>query len=261
MERKNRNILVVLIAAVIVVAVFSSFGLNLFPKNYPHIVLPTAAPTGMQPIQPSQEGEGVTWIGVTPDTVQSVVSTLKRPDNYYREITVRYGADGGTLTAQVWVDGGWTRTDAVNSRSGLVRHTIVGDGMLYYWYNNDQTARSAPADEKSPDLDGPHIPTFEDVLSLDKSLITGAGYEEKDGENCVYVSVRDEELDQEQRYWISTGSYCLLIAAEITRGDEVLMSMSSSAMEQPVPADASFALPDGTVLHTVTGPESAAGPT
>lgn len=40
MEGKNRTIFVVLIAIVIVVAVFSSFGLNLFAPTAPEITLP-----------------------------------------------------------------------------------------------------------------------------------------------------------------------------------------------------------------------------
>ena len=41
MERRNRNILVGLIGVVIVIAVFSSFGLPLFASPTPTIVLPT----------------------------------------------------------------------------------------------------------------------------------------------------------------------------------------------------------------------------
>ena len=40
MEGRNRTIFVVLIAIVIVVAVFSSFGLNLFAPAAPEITLP-----------------------------------------------------------------------------------------------------------------------------------------------------------------------------------------------------------------------------
>ena len=41
MERKKRNLMVVLIAAVIVVAILASFGLRLFVPDTAKIVLPT----------------------------------------------------------------------------------------------------------------------------------------------------------------------------------------------------------------------------
>lgn len=47
MERKNRNILVALIAVVIIAAVFSSFGLPLFANPTATITLPTPVPTGL----------------------------------------------------------------------------------------------------------------------------------------------------------------------------------------------------------------------
>ena len=46
MEGRNRTIFVVLIAIVIVVAVFSSFGLNLFAPAAPEITLPAVYPGG-----------------------------------------------------------------------------------------------------------------------------------------------------------------------------------------------------------------------
>ena len=79
MERRNRNILVVLIGIVITVAIFSSFGLGLFAPDTAKIQLPTPAAS------PTQEPDGAddyVWVDITPQNVQHVIgNTLSRPDS------------------------------------------------------------------------------------------------------------------------------------------------------------------------------------
>lgn len=245
MERHNRNIFVALIAAVIVAAVFSSFGLSLFAGPTPQIVLPTPAPTGQEPGDESQ-GSGVR-VEVSPDTVQSVIAALDRQESYSRVVTSTL--EGATAAASVWVDGAWTRADMLLP-TGRIVHTIIGDGRVWRWYDNDPATVTWAADGASVDVDGQRIPTYEDVLALDKSLITAAGYEEKNGYACVYVQADVPELDQRERYWVSADNG-LLVAAETETGGEVVYAMASDAPEIPVSVQASFSLPDGTLLHTV----------
>ncbi len=252
MERRNRNILVVLIAAVISVAVLASFGLNLFAAPLPPIVMPTPPADAGQGVDPDglQGSTGLVRVEVTPETVQNVIATLSRPDSYYREVTLTdfWGTDGSaSTTARVWVDGGWTKTEAVWS-SGTVRTSIVGDGAVWWWYQGSREAASAPADGRSADLEGQRIPTYEDVLALDQARITGARYEEREGLSCIYVETASSRLGRLERYWVSEESG-LLVAAETLDGDRVIASMSSYTVERPVPANAAFTLPDGTVLH------------
>lgn len=250
MERRNRNILVLLIALVIVAAAFSSFGMEYFAGNTPEITLPEIThPAGPEGEEPGRT-DGVIRVEVTPDTVQGVVETLERPASYYQEITVTYGAAGGSLTAKQWVDGGWSRTEAALP-GGMIRHTIVGEGMVHYWYGNSRTWASAPGDQRSHDLEGPHIPTYEDILDVEKDHITRAGYEEKDDMACVFAEIIDSELGSVSRYWVSVDNG-LLVAAERARGEELLLTMSAAGIERPVAAGTVFALPDGTQLHAVS---------
>ncbi len=244
MERRNRNILIVLTAVVIVIAVFSSFGLPLFTGPTAKIVLPTPLPTD-QGQQDTLGPGGGTRVEVTPSTVQDVIAALSRLESYSRTVTTTL--EGAVTTAQVWVDGGWTRADMILP-SGLAVHTIVGDGTVWRWYSGDRTAVSWRADSASVDVEGQRIPTYEDVLELPVDTITSAGYEEKNGQACVYVEVSVPELDQVERYWVSADNG-LLVAAETETEGTVVYSMTASAMEIPVSSAASFALPDGTVLH------------
>ena len=153
MERRNRNILVVLIGIVIVVAMLSSFGLGLFAPDTAKIQLPT--PGASQSPEPAGD-EGYVRVEITPQTVQYVIEqTLSRPESYGRTVTIEdFWGDGqsGVTRATVWVDGGWTRTDAVWP-GGTQRSSIVGEGRFWVWYG-DGAVLTGPADGSSADLEG-----------------------------------------------------------------------------------------------------------
>lgn len=252
MERKNRNILVILIAAVIVLGVFASFGLNLFTAGTPSIVLPTPQ-TALTPAPGDVGDSGAKWVEVTPQTVQEVIATLARPLSYRRTVTLQdFWGDGqsSVTTAEVTVDGGWTMT--VSARGdGSRRTSIVGNGTVYWWYSGDAAAQSAPADDYSADLEGQRLPTYEDILRSDPDTIAAAGYESKNGIPCVYVSIRVEELNYEEHYWVSTENG-LLTAAQTVQDGTVLMEMSARPAELPAPAGVEFVGPDRTVYHQVS---------
>lgn len=247
MERKNSTVLVVLIAAVILIAVFASFGMPLFSNSTPGITLPTPVPSETVGPEGSALPDQI-QVEVTPGTVQSVIAALSRLESYSRTVTTTLEGTANS-TAQVWVDGGWTRTD-LTGPTGRVSHTIVGDGTVWRWYDGDRAAVSWSADNASADVEGQHIPTYEDVLALDTGAITAAGYENKNGVDCVYAEVYVPQLEQTERYWVGSDTG-LLIAAETTVGESAVYAMTAATAEVPAPSGSWFTLPDGTVLHTV----------
>ena len=230
MERKKRNLMVVLIAAVIVVAILASFGLRLFVPDTAKIVLPTPAASASPGLEPGT-GSGLVRVDVTPETVQTVIGqTLTRPESYFREVTIEdFWGDGeqSSTTARVWVDGGWTMTESAM----------------------DRTPVTGPADDRSADLEGQRIPTYEDVLSLDTADIAAAGYEERGGLACVWTQTAPDALGYVETYWVAVDSG-LLVSAETTLDGTLTYRMTAYTMERPAPAGTAFALPDGTVLHT-----------
>lgn len=253
MEGRKRNVLVVLIAAVIAAAVLSSFGLGLFAPDTAKIVLPTPPAASGGPEDQPDIQEHLIRVEVTPQTVQNVIRTLARPESYCRTVLIEdiWGEgdqDRGETRTQVWVDGGWTRTRAALP-GGRVRWSIVGEDSLWFWYEGNDTAQMCPADSSSADLEGQRIPTYEDVLSLDTALITSTGYVEQGELPCIYVETAPDPLGYWERYWVSVDSG-LLVCAELSLGDTAVYRMSSYDVERPVPAGESFSLPDGQVLHT-----------
>lgn len=253
MERKKRTVFAVLIATIIVVAVFSSFAMNLFNKGDYQIRLPDLSEgSGNDSLDGDDASSGeVMRVEVTPETVQGVIATLARSQSYHREISIELWASEGepaVTTAEVWVDDGWTRT-IVTAPNGRVQHNLVGDGIRWLWYAGENAAISFSADEVISDL-VQHIPTYEDVLELSQRDISATGYEKYDTTVCIYVEVEQEELGSRERYWISV-SDGLLVAAERVKDEQLVYRMTALSTESPAPLDSSFVLPDGQVLHTV----------
>lgn len=252
MEPKNKLLFTIAVIVLIITALFTSFGRSLFSLNTPKIVLPDVSQTdNSDPVEsdPSHEDLYQT-VSVTTKTVQNVVATLHRLDSYYRQVTVeRHWADGSSLTTiQVWSDEGWTHCRQVLP-SGVVRHDLTSSDMLYYWYEGSQSFESIAADERSADL-AQHLPTYETILALNPEDITAAGYELMEGVPCVYVQAHPEGSQSITRYWVSVDSG-LLVCAEAQQNDTVIYRMSAfDPVQAPCPANVSFQLPDGTVLHT-----------
>ncbi len=249
MEDRKRTIFAVVIACVVLVAVLYSFGLSLFVK-YPDLVLANPDATSSQGTSGESPGDlGGIPVEVTPKTVQRVIADLSRYESYSRtvEITYRWGeGESGTISAQVWVDGSWTRTDTTLP-SGMMEHSIVGDETLWLWSDEGEAVYTGPAKTMTADL-MQRLPTYEDVLALDTAGITDAGYEEHAGQDCIFVEFHQPELNYLYRYWVSLTSG-LLMAAETEKDGQTVYVMSSHEVVSPLEESSqAFILPDGTAL-------------
>ena len=245
MEQKNRTAVVVAIGIVILAAVFLSFGFPALTNSIPEVTLPDLSASG--DLAPG--GENALPLEVTPETVQSVVATLERPENYERSLTVTlcWGESGSAAsTVRVWADAPFVQTE-VTAPNGEVQNRLVGEDTLAFWYNGDSRWKERPLEGESAAGDlAQRIPTYEDILALEPSQITEAGYQSKNGHNCVYVQAQIG--DDFERYWVETATG-LLYAAETVSGGKVVYSMTETARSAPMSESHRFALPDGTVLH------------
>lgn len=252
MDSKNRLFIVIAVIVIIVGAMFTSFGRNLFILNTPEVILPSSsAQSGVSSGDPDGSDALFRPVEVTPGTVSGVVATLARPTSYYQELAVEtFWAEGASSTqVQVWVDGGWSHSRQALP-SGVIRHDLVGDGTLYYWYEGSRQFETAPADERSFDL-AQHIPTYETVVDLPPEEITAAGYELRGELPCIFVEVQPEDSPLVYQYWVSVDSGLLVSAETLEDGELVYRMTAYSPVQAPCPADAQFRLPDDTVLHTV----------
>ncbi len=86
MEPKNRLLIAITVIVLIVAAMFTSFGRNLFALNTPSVVLPNVNGDGQTgDVSGPQTGlEQYQAVEVTPQTVGSVIRTLSRKDRLPR---------------------------------------------------------------------------------------------------------------------------------------------------------------------------------
>ena len=255
MEEKNRLLLVAAITVVITAAMFTSFGRSLLATNLPAVVLPEPEQTQSSQSAPGSEiSNSLLRVEVTSDTVQNVIASLERSSSYYREVTVETFWDSGSsaVQVQIWVDGGWTHVRQTLP-SGLIRHDLIGEEQVFYWYDGESVWCTAPALDSSADL-AQRIPTYETVLSLPVESISAAGYELKGGVPCIYVEVYGSVAGYQERYWISVDSGLLVAAETMTEETDVVYRMSALNPIQslPVSEQGLFCLPDGTVMHAVS---------
>lgn len=251
MEQKNRLLIVAAIVALMVAAIAASFGRAFFAARTPDVILSPSGAASGDVSSADNQNQDFQRVEVTTQTVTGVIATLARPGSYYRELTVETFWTGGSSAAQVqvWTDNGWSHS-VQTLPSGVVRHDITGEDTLYYWYDGDQQCVTAPADERSSDL-AQHIPTYETVLELEPGEITSAGYELRGDLPCILVEVRRSGSGLLQRFWVSVNNG-LLVSAESEQDGELVYRMTAyTPVQSPCPTSASFALPNGEVLHSV----------
>ena len=249
MEEKKRTWLAILISCIILLAVGYSFGLNFFRSTADIVVAdPGAAPS--QSLNPGGAGNAAGIpVDVTPQTVQSIIADMSRYKSYRRNVEIRYfwgEGEPSVITARVVENGGWIRCET-QLPGGLTEHSILGGGSVWCWYDDGPEYLQLPAEAQAEDL-VQHIPTYEDVLGLEKESITRTAYEAKNGVPCIFVEVKREELGYVEQYWVSTASGLLYAARTEKDGAEVYSMTSGDVLSPITPDKADFTLPDGTVL-------------
>ena len=250
MGQKGRTRIALLIAIIVVASVFGSFGFKLFLIQTPNVVLPTVLPDVSSDAPSVSHDDQSLRVEVTTDTVQAVIASLDRASSYYRQLSVLTFWDDGssTTTVQTWVDDGYTFASSVPP-SGLTRYVLSGPETVYYWYSGSSDWLTAPADSLSADL-SQRIPTYEDVLALDKQSISAAGYETYSGHPCIFVEIQLDELGYLERYWVSVESGLLVAAETLKENKLVFLVNATSTIRTPCPTGSVFSLPDGTVIHS-----------
>ena len=250
LSHNNHTRFAVLIAIVLVIAIFGSFGFTLLSAQPPRITLPSLLPDSSGESVALPTGDEALRVDVTTKTVQAVVASLDRASSYFRQMSVQTNWPGGSGTTSVstWVDDEYTFVRSTPP-SGSTRYFLSSKDTVYYWYADSSAWLTAPVNSLSADLTQ-RIPTYEDVLALDPEVISDAGYGAYGDYPCIYVETHLDDLGYLERYWIGVDSG-LLIAAQTVKEDEVVYSVSAtSPIQTPCPTDSVFTLPDGTVLHS-----------
>lgn len=248
MDSNKRLFIAFSITMILIVAILTSFGGNLFSSTTPVVTLPSVNNTGEDTNQTLSEAP-LQRVEIQVETVQTVIASLVVRDNYHRTLTTRLywgesSQDSAQTTVEVWTDSLTTKVQKTLA-SGAIRYDIIHQDRVYYWYNKQKTYLTTSAQDYAQDL-SQFIPSYQTVLDLDTEWIREADYRLRQNTPCIYVEAVVPPLDFVERYWVhaETG---LLLAAETYENGQIIYSMEGfepiSAYDAP-----SFLLPDGTEL-------------
>ena len=209
---------IIIIAAAAAVLLFAFFG-NLGGET-PAVQLP---PEG------SSSVDDAALADVTPQTVQSVIATLSRPDSYSRTVTAEdFWSGGGSASnkLQVWVSGASTKIQC--PKNGTTENILLNTDGIWIWYQGeDGVYHSSSYDSSSADQ-WIRAVSYEELMKLPADRITAAGYEKYAGDNCVWAEYTTSELGYRNREYISV-STGILMGVETYDGDTLVYRMTSGA--------------------------------
>lgn len=233
-------------AVALVGALFLSFYLSTsaYRTDGAGIVLPGEASAEPVVIAPDDIVTGQPMpIEITPENVQRVIATLKRPTGYVctTENRLFYDGQSTTLRREQMVLGDLCRTDEQNAVGATLRTTLRKGTTLYAWENGDDTYYVGNTGHFTNDSSA-MMPTYETVLELPQAQITDTGLENISYEPCVRVGFEDEAY--RCVYYISTVSG-LLVRADFYKEDTLVRQCEISALSNTAPEKGVFLLPDG----------------
>jgi len=207
--------------------------------NTPSISIPSPSPDSSG----AGAGDSANRLEVGTDTVQELLATLEPLDVYCRGYQLFTYWEGGEAEARisVWKDG--DRFRVLHSQNNVGRNTMLLDGQIYYWYEGSKQLFTVPVSDDGDALldDYARLITLDELMSLPKEEILDAGYEEKCGENCIFVEYKSGE-DRLCRLYVSVDKG-LLIAGEITEGGKAIYLLESVFTDGKAPGEEIFKLP------------------
>ncbi len=238
------------IVGIIVLLFAVGFSVGLFGGNRHSITLPDGSATQEDMTQEEQQFI-LTDADITVDNVQQVIDSLERPDAYSMAIdnTVFWDQDWSTCQVNRYVRDGVSLTEYLNTTQETERYEMIDGDTYYSWRVGKKKYHTGSSGSFSADQVS-MIPTYETILDADPSEITDAGLRTIDGVPCVFCVLLDEDSGYTITYSVSTVTG-LLLQAEYTRGDELVRSVSVTALDTAPPDETLFTLPDGS--NPVTG--------
>lgn len=243
MKTRRTNIFVIVTTALAaVVVLYALFGRTPSVETA-SVILPTPVAGGETQAPGGENDEEITLAAVSPETVQSVIGTLSRTESYSRTVTVENFWNGGSSSTElsVWVD---KKNERIRlDTGGDIKNILLSNGTLFIWYEKAGGLYTAPAGGSDEADSWLSCLTYEDLLALPASAITGAGYQKYAGEPCVYAEYRSGSLGYRNIVYVSvvTG---LLMGAETYDGDTLIYRMSSSVPDLSIPDSQQFLPPE-----------------
>ena len=239
MDKKTLYGITALAAVVLVIIAVSVFGSG---RQTPSVSF--FSPASESP--DLQNGDDADRIAVTPETVQTVLRTLSRAENYSRSFLIRTFWEGGESESQL---SQWQRGDDMRllvMEHGLVRNLLFIDGRVYTWHSGSPRVFSSSLEDHNAAVADRFsgLLTYEEVLLLPVENILSAGYAMMFGELCIFVEyvIENGRNTYVNRVYVSVDSG-LLVAAESFEGGRLIYSMKPVYTTLAMPSDEFFVPP------------------
>ena len=239
---------VLFIAIAIGLMLLSSYlGRDIGSVQLPETPVSSGSPATSQP-------DALDRVEVTKETVQAVISTLRRPATYSRNVTIEsyWESDGqAEYVIGVFVRDGSTSL-RINPPVGPLKRTIVTTDSLYIWYSDDLAPFIGDTGSLGDGITNADewqmLASYEDVLALNKEFITDAGYIEYDGADSIFIEYRSPLLGYSVIYYISVELGLVTAAEEYDTDGTLVYRMTADECMLGYIDPAEFVLPDGTEL-------------
>lgn len=227
----------IIIVVVVALKFFSPSSVNMA------ITVPTPASSSSQ----SSISSSKNLLAVTPDTVQTVLKTLSRAENFSRTYTVKSYWTGGEDDSTLKM---WQKADNVRlniSQNNTVENILVLGNELYVWYDGSNSVFTSKLSESNniSDLDKfSRLVSYEDIYNVKPADITAADYrvESESGLPCIFAEYKSADGNYVNQIYVSIDSG-LLISSNIKEGNVLVYSMQSVSSELSTPADDIFTPP------------------
>jgi len=231
-ENKLEIISGVVLALAIIVLCIALFGKG--KADTPAVLLPSTGTTST---------DNSSFVTVTPQTVQTVISTLSRPSTYSQTLTIQDcwddGSSSSTSTMQVRVSDGNTRI--ISDNGTTIKNILTTSEGLWIWYDGQSGSYYSPSYNSSDTDEWMRIATYEELMQLPKSEITDAGYGKYSGDACLWAEYISPVTGYRTVEYVSvyTG---VLMGMECYDGDTLVYKVSSGAIST-APIDSSVFTP------------------
>lgn len=249
MDKKRITIITVAGALILALAVFISLYFSSARRSTPEVLLPeNVEVTGGDSVEDEESQQtGGEKVAVTRLNVQSVLSQMSRPDNYYMAVTTETFFNSGSYIAEgeLWVSGHLSRV-RVTQPDGDIKNVIFTQNDVFVWYDSTNDVVTFSAGEVTVD-DELFLYTYEDILDKSMAEITDAGYGESDEISCIYAKLVNN--DMETCVWVSVTD-ALPVRIETTEGGIRSQITVRTDVVLSDPGAEPFTLPDGTVVQS-----------
>lgn len=248
MKRRSPALFPAVMAGVVALVLLSGFLLPNLRRPAPENLSLPPSPSLYNPVSGGSIAPAVTEvpaeiISVNPETVQAVLKTIYRPENYTAVYSTTWHYDSTQLSTytNIYARGGAVKIETLDSYGQIDTYYLTDGKILCFWEDKSLILTTVSMGERGTDNPA-RIPTYESIFDSDKSDILSAAYEIHDGRPYVVLLTGGPVYDT--TWWISLDTG-LMHRAELTEKDgSPAISVEMLIYDLKYPDEDLFILPD-----------------